>query len=367
MSKDENALLKIQDQQLSPKYFNITPNSFSMIDNTPYEVWQQAGELFQTLDGSIHWWVGDWLNAGEKAYGETYKNAMRITGFAKQTLKNDKYVSSHVEKSLRKDILSWNHHMLVAPLNPKDQEHFLNEAVKNSWSEKELRNAIKKWKHQDDDFIPELYTEWRFSDRDLNLGVEHPGNIPGQIVMNLLYYYTNENDFIVDPFAGGGSTIDACKKMKRRCKAYDIDPKRDDIIYRDIIKDGFDPDLKDVKLIFLDPPYWIQKSGNYTNEPTDLSNMSLDQYYASMETIFNEAYDVTELIGIIIGRTQEGAKYFDHASVFRNMLSGIFEEYINDILIPYSTQQYASYDVIRAKKHKYMLNLNRNLLIFRRR
>jgi DNA modification methylase len=35
-------------------------------------------------------------------------------------------------------------------------------------------------------------------------------------VDNLLYFYTHPLDVVVDPFAGGGSTIDICKKRLRR-------------------------------------------------------------------------------------------------------------------------------------------------------
>jgi len=43
---------------------------------------------------------------------------------------------------------------------------------------------------------PRLYNVWYFMRRDPRLGLETPGNIPGQIAMNVLYYFTNQGDLV---------------------------------------------------------------------------------------------------------------------------------------------------------------------------
>ena len=52
-------------------------------------------------------------------YGETYAQAIEVTGWRVKRLKNCKWVSSQVEKSLRNDFLSWTHHREVAALPPR--------------------------------------------------------------------------------------------------------------------------------------------------------------------------------------------------------------------------------------------------------
>jgi DNA modification methylase len=54
---------------------------------------------------------------------------------------------------------------------------------------------------------------------------------------NLLYMYTQPWQIVVDPFAGGGSTIDVCKKRLRRYWASDRQPivERRDIRQWDIL------------------------------------------------------------------------------------------------------------------------------------
>ena len=41
------------------------------------------------------------------------------------------------------------------------------------------------------------------------------GRMPPAVVENLLWLYTEPGDIVVDPFAGGGTTIDGAKAMGR--------------------------------------------------------------------------------------------------------------------------------------------------------
>jgi DNA modification methylase len=47
------------------------------------------------------------------------------------------------------------------------------------------------------------------------------GRMPPAVVENLLWLYTEPGDIVVDPFAGGGTTIDVAKAMGRRVWASD--------------------------------------------------------------------------------------------------------------------------------------------------
>ena len=59
---------------------------------------------------------------------------------------------------------------------------------------------------------------------------------------------------VVDPMAGGGTTLDVCQSMGRRCLAYDLEPSRPDIHHHDI-RAGFPAAAVGCDLIFCDPPY----------------------------------------------------------------------------------------------------------------
>ena len=68
-------------------------------------------------------------------------------------------------------------------------------------------------------------------------------------------------------FAGGGSTIDICKKRHRRYFASDRKPvieREKEIRNFDVTNSTPRPARwSDVKLIYLDPPYWKQIEGKY--------------------------------------------------------------------------------------------------------
>ena len=59
--------------------------------------------------------------------------------------------------------------------------------------------------YENDDWQPELYDIWNFAKNEQH---KHFGNTHAGIVDNLLYKFTQPFDIVVDPFAGGGATID---------------------------------------------------------------------------------------------------------------------------------------------------------------
>jgi len=126
---------------------------------------------------------------------------------------------------------------------------------------------------------PRPYDVWNFSDCHKLMGYQYEGNIPGQLILQLLYFYTKQGDLIVDPMAGSGTVIDACLLMNRQCLAYDNNPlssdKRIDIRKADAIEA-----IKNLKhkasLIFLDPPYFKKKEKEHG--PTSISSLTKPEY-----------------------------------------------------------------------------------------
>jgi DNA modification methylase len=53
----------------------------------------------------------------------------------------------------------------------------------------------------------------------------HPTQKPVRLIRYLLEQYTNEEDLVLDPFIGSGTTAVACKYMKRHYIGFEIDPK----------------------------------------------------------------------------------------------------------------------------------------------
>lgn len=110
-------------------------------------------------------------------------------------------------------------------------------------------------------FRPTPYDVWSFK-HDRAFGIPHPGSIPPGIVAHAIHYFSAPGDVIVDPMAGGGTTLDVCLSMGRRCLAYDIHPVRPDVRSFDIAQ-GFATEAKGCKLIFCDPPYHTMLARQY--------------------------------------------------------------------------------------------------------
>lgn len=75
---------------------------------------------------------------------------------------------------------------------------------------------------------------------------EHPCQLPVHLLERLILMTTDENDIVLDPFVGAGTTAIAAKKLGRRYIAIDIDPKYVEITRRK---------LKSVKLTKINGCY----------------------------------------------------------------------------------------------------------------
>lgn len=89
------------------------------------------------------WGLGDWIRYGNAKFGERYSRATRITGYDVQTLMNMVYVASRYEISRRRETLSWSHHETLAPLDPAEQESWLDRVVAEKLSVADLRTELR--------------------------------------------------------------------------------------------------------------------------------------------------------------------------------------------------------------------------------
>lgn len=73
-----------------------------------------------------------------------------------------------------------------------------------------------------EEFLENTKSIWRFSaERAKKIG--HPAPFPIELPYRLIQLYTFENEVVLDPFVGSGSTCVAAVKTKRKYIGYDID------------------------------------------------------------------------------------------------------------------------------------------------
>lgn len=106
-----------------------------------FERWLKLGEVLGQIEDDVRFYIGDYLNAGEKAYGEKYAQAVDERRAAKW--QHYAWVARSVEKSRRRHILSFNHHQEVASLEADEQSKWLADAVENKWTVHALREKIR--------------------------------------------------------------------------------------------------------------------------------------------------------------------------------------------------------------------------------
>ncbi|QDV08712.1 putative methyltransferase [Planctomycetes bacterium Poly30] len=130
------------------------------------------------------------------------------------------------------------------------------------------------------------YPSQQYSDQPMGLpGYE--GRTPAWVIWNLLERYTREGDLVVDPFCGGGTTLDVARDQKRRALGYDLRPMREDIFKADARELPLEDQKAD--FVFMDPPYSTHI--DYSEDPRCIGKLSAfdDGYFEAMEQTFAEA------------------------------------------------------------------------------
>lgn len=210
---------------------------------------------------------------------------------------------------------------------------------------------------------------WSFAQADDSAGTEsYFGRMPAQFVENLLWFYTEPGQIVVDPFAGGGTTIDVAKRMGRRVWASDLVPSTPllPIHQHDITTGWPDGAPSKASLILLDPPYWKQAAGRYSDDANDLGNLSLAEFDAAWDKVLSactEHLTKSGRIAFVISPTVDGDKVVDHAfSMYSQAIAhGLTME--RRIIGPYQTQQATGQQVTWARENKQMLKLYRDIVV----
>lgn len=219
-------------------------------------------------------------------------------------------------------------------------------------------------------FDPPIYNVWKQQDK--TSGSEHFGNSEVRWLDNLLYFYTQPFDVVVDPFAGGGSTIDLCRKRFRRYFVSDRAPivERAKEIREHDVTTGLPkpPQWKDVRLVYLDPPYWKQAEGQYSKDKRDFANMPLAEFNEALAGVVNgfaKKLAAGSCIALLIQPTQWKAperQFTDHVG---DMLRAVKLPVEMRYSVPYESQQCTAQMVEWAKEQKRCLVLTRELVVWR--
>jgi len=105
--------------------------------------WMSVFQALKQVEGCVQFWIGDCLAYRQQKWG-MYDDIAEETGYADRTLRLVKETAEKIESGRRLPELSFSHHVEVASLPPEKQELFLNKAVEENLSVRELREEIRR-------------------------------------------------------------------------------------------------------------------------------------------------------------------------------------------------------------------------------
>jgi len=264
-----------------------------------------------------------------------------------------------------------------------------NNAIFDHWLAGETTTEIAKKSHLDrstiDDIIekgrrsrleelshieqPPIYNVWNYGSCDKRFGQKHPGQIPGQAIINLLLWLTKPFDIVVDPMAGGGTTIDVCRYLLRRYYCFDLDPRRPDIKQWDIRK-GYPRLPQKPDFIVLDPPYWRLKRDEYSSDGAAAT--SYQEWLEFMRKLAKDSFKylkhgghVALFIESFLDERETGKFLFLNRDCL-NLFETTGFEGIQEISLNMPSQIKSFRDVTYAKKKQILLDLKREVFVFKK-
>jgi hypothetical protein len=113
------------------------------------EEWLATGRRLGAIGRGSQWWIGDWVRHGASQWGDRYSEAARATGYDRATLRNMAWIAERVDKSVRNEKLSWDHHVVVSSLAPEEQKHWLERAEQEKLTVADLKLQLRAHRQGD--------------------------------------------------------------------------------------------------------------------------------------------------------------------------------------------------------------------------
>jgi len=239
-----------------------------------------------------------------------------------------------------------------------------------------------------ENFEQECTTVWSFARRGkwATHKSTYRGNWAPEVVRNLIIRYSNENDFLLDPMIGGGTTAIECKLLNRNLLALDINPSAIEITQTALeFESEFNPKIKldlndsrslpmlqdeSIDFILNHPPYVdiIKYSDKQIKE--DLSNIhDLDEFCDEIEKVVKEFYRVLKkdkYCAILIGDTRRNKMYQPLAFKVMERFLKVGFELKEDIIKHQHNCKATGFWVNKSKDYNFLLIMHEHLFVFKK-
>lgn len=179
---------------------------------------------------------------------------------------------------------------------PEEVKHKLRKSLDAGATQAEICQRIRDESDasRDCDFKIQVSNCWRFGKNPLPATFE--GGIHPELVANLIHHFSDAGEHVIDPMAGGGTTLAVLEHYRwfrhehpqwpvisgpRTVEMFDAAPTSRRIKKHDILT-GKIPAKRKADLVVFDPPYWGIAEGKYASLGSDL-----EQWIGNMGRAFN--------------------------------------------------------------------------------
>lgn len=158
-------------------------------------------------------------------------------------------------------------------------------------------NRGKQQFHKKPELTIQTTTLWEYPSQhygdEMQGDKNYAGATPSWVIWQLLQRYTKQNDLVLDPMCGSGTTIDVCADTGRVGVGFDLSPVRDEITQSDardlpVTDESFD-------FAFVDPPYSTHI--DYSDDPSCIGKLDAlnhedrgAAYYEAMAGVLSEMH-----------------------------------------------------------------------------
>lgn len=236
-------------------------------------------------------------------------------------------------------------------------------------------------------FEKETTTVWSFPKRG-KWSTHNPkfrGNFAPQIARNIIIRYSKEEDTVLDPMVGGGTTLIEAKLLDRKSIGFDINPEAVNLTKQNLDFKGykFEPEVtigdtrnfnniknESIGLILTHPPYTniIKYSNGKINE--DLSNISCPKKFCDeLEYAIREFYRVLRpdsYCAILIGDTRKSRHYVPLSCFVLERFLKVGFVLREDIIKVQHNCESTPYWRYQAEKYNIYLIMHEHLFVFRK-
>lgn len=151
--------------------------------------------------------------------------------------------------------------------------------------------------------------------------LDHPAKFPEELVTRLLQFFTKSGDWVLDPFAGIGSTLIACKETLRNVVGIEINPEfvnvgsnyinshpeeiccrficGDSTAAKTLLENEFGEMIPQFDFLITSPPYWdMLKKSRGSNESNHKlrREKGLRQFYSDFDKDIGNIEDYSQYI-----------------------------------------------------------------------